>query len=203
MTDKRKAALLLTMMLVAALFAANSPAYTVTPENLQRALPRASAVLTQKEIVSSNGGHPLDAAAPVVPDHPSLPPTEPSPNAQRVWQRFADFPDNNGTYRSAGCTDGRYHYVGGGWIGTSGSGGPFNKLWRYDPATDAWTELASMPTAISNHCMICHRQKRKIFIPGGYPNSVGMVYDIASNEWGNWSVPMQDYGHAGAPYGGS
>ncbi|MEO0068473.1 MAG: kelch repeat-containing protein [candidate division WOR-3 bacterium] len=203
MTDKRKAALLLTMMLVAALFAANSPAYTVTPENLQRALPRASAVLTHKEIVSSNGGHPLDAAAPVVPDHPSPPPTEPSPNAQRVWQRFADFPDNNGTYRSAGCTDGRYHYVGGGWIGTSGAGGPFNKLWRYDPATDAWTELASMPTAISNHCMICHRQKRKIFIPGGYPNSVGMVYDIASNEWGNWSVPLQDYGHAGAPYGDS
>jgi len=206
MTDKRKAALLLTLMLVAALFAANSPAYTVTPDNLQGALPNKSTVLPQKQIVGSNGGHPLDAAAPSTPVSPSLPPTEPPPKADRVWQRFADFPDGNGTYRSAGCTDNRYHYVGGGWIGTSGAGGPFNKLWRYDPVTDAWTELASMPQAVSNHCMIPHPGKRKIFIPGGYPSSgnVLMIYDIASNSWSlGATCPNSDYGQAGAPYGDS
>jgi N-acetylneuraminic acid mutarotase len=74
-------------------------------------------------------------------------------------------------------------YVAGGWNGTD-----TNTLYAYNPAKDAWTNLASMPAGryqgdgagvISN----------KLYVPGGWTTSPGLpnnnlwVYDPAGNAW--------------------
>ncbi|MEO0019863.1 MAG: kelch repeat-containing protein [candidate division WOR-3 bacterium] len=119
------------------------------------------------------------------------------------WVRLADFPLL--AARTAGCTDGRYHYLMGGLEGGSGSR-PLKNLYRYDLITDSWVELESMPYATSNHCAVCHPRLKKIYIPGGYPGPADRLqeYDITSNTWSLKSpCPVVDYGAAGAYYGDS
>jgi len=192
-------------LLVAGLFVAGGSTITVPSENLQGTLTQKSSVLPEVQV--DNWIHPIDAVCPPF-QLPSFNPTNPAgePPQFHEWMQFADFPRE--TYRSAGCTDGRYQYMMGGWDMSSGGGGPMKNLYRYDPLTDVWTELESMPCAVSNHCAICHPWLRKIYVPGGYDLSGGtnmmMEYDIASNEWSQKSpCPFADYGASGAPYGDS
>jgi len=84
-------------------------------------------------------------------------------------------------YRAGAATDGTYVYVYGGGNST---GGFYNDLWRWDPATTAWTQLANMPTAKQN--IQGAYWNGKIYIPGGFIGShitENAIYDIASNTW--------------------
>ncbi len=194
-------------LLVAGLFVAGGSTITVPSESLQGTLTQKSGVLP--EVQGDNWIHPIDAVCPPC-QVPSFNPAEPEDEPPQFleWRRFANHPYLLGIYRGAGCTDGRYHYMMGGWDHTTADLGLLNFLYRYDPVTDAWTELALMPYAVSNHCAIYHPRLRKIYVPGGYclsgATNMMMEYDIASNEWSQKSpCPFTDYGTAGAPYGDS
>ena len=84
-------------------------------------------------------------------------------------------------YRAGGCTDGTYVYVYG---GSNASAQYLNDLWRWDPATETWTQLANMPTGKSN--IQGAYWNGKIYVPGGYIGShitENAIYDIATNMW--------------------
>ena len=85
-------------------------------------------------------------------------------------------------YRAGGVTDGTYIYVFG---GGDSVGGFYNDLWRWDPATETWTQLANMPTGKQN--IQGAYWNGKIYVPGGF-NASGhitenAIYDIATNTW--------------------
>ena len=84
-------------------------------------------------------------------------------------------------YRAGGSTDGQYVYVYGGGNST---GGYYNDLWRWDPVTQIWTQLANMPTAKQN--IQGAYWNGKIYVPGGFNGAhitENAIYDIATNTW--------------------
>ena len=84
-------------------------------------------------------------------------------------------------YRAGGCSDGQYVYVYGGGNST---GGYYNDLWRWDPVTQIWTQLANMPTAKQN--IQGAYWNGKIYVPGGFNGAhitENAIYDIATNTW--------------------
>src|SRR4030095_12471895 len=87
-------------------------------------------------------------------------------------------------YRAGACTDGTFVYVYG---GGDSVGGNYNDLWRWDPATQIWTQLANMPTAKQN--IQGAYFNGKIYVPGGFIAAIGShidenaMYDIATNTW--------------------
>lgn len=97
----------------------------------------------------------------------------------------------------AAVSDGTFLYLIGGR--TRGPATVLSELWRYDPASDSWLQLASMPTARATEYMaaIDHGQ---IFVVGGRttlsPGGGGELdvveaYDIASNTWST-KAPMPE-----------
>ncbi len=99
-----------------------------------------------------------------------------------TWNSGAS--DPSARYRAGSASNGSYVYIFGGW--QSGGTAVNNDLWRYNPATNAWTRLADMPTGKAN--IQGAYWQGKIYVPGGY--KVGSVYlnelaiyDIASNTW--------------------
>ena len=84
-------------------------------------------------------------------------------------------------YRAGGTTDGTYVYVYG---GSNATAQYLNDLWRWDPTTETWTQLANMPTGKSN--IQGTYWNGKIYVPGGYIGShitENAIYDIATNTW--------------------
>ena len=68
--------------------------------------------------------------------------------------------------------------------GGNSSGGYYNDLWRWNPATQAWTQLANMPTAKQN--IQGAYWNGKIYVPGGFNGAhitENAIYDIATNAW--------------------
>ena len=84
-------------------------------------------------------------------------------------------------YRAGSATDGQYVYVYG---GGNSSGGYYNDLWRWNPVTQVWTQLANMPTAKQN--IQGAYWNGKIYVPGGFNGAhitENAIYDIATNTW--------------------
>jgi Kelch motif protein len=84
-------------------------------------------------------------------------------------------------YRAGSATDGQYIYVYG---GGNSSGGYYNDLWRWNPVTEIWTQLANMPTAKQN--IQGAYWNGKIYVPGGFNGAhitENAIYDIATNTW--------------------
>ncbi|MEO6076789.1 MAG: kelch repeat-containing protein [Dokdonella sp.] len=83
-------------------------------------------------------------------------------------------------YRAGSASDGTNVYVFGG-----GSSTVLNDLWRWNAATQVWTQLAIMPTAKQN--IQGTFLNGKIYVPGGYTGSTHIaenaIYDVASNTW--------------------
>ena len=64
------------------------------------------------------------------------------------------------------------------------AGGYYNDLWRWDPTTGTWTQLANMPTAKQN--IQGAYWNGKIYVPGGFNGAhitENAIYDIATNAW--------------------
>src|SRR5205085_4340355 len=98
---------------------------------------------------------------------PSPTPGTPTPSPTCVpggtpgpWTTAATGPPAR--YRAGGVTDGTFIYVFGG----GGTTAPLNDLWRWNPATQTWTQLANMPTAKQNNQGAYWNGK--IYVPGGY-----------------------------------
>ncbi len=84
-------------------------------------------------------------------------------------------------YRAGGTTDGTYVYVYG---GSNAAAQYLNDLWRWNPATQTWTQLANMPTGKSN--IQGTYWNGKIYVPGGYTGvhiTENAIYDIGTNTW--------------------
>src|SRR5262249_28878987 len=96
------------------------------------------------------------------------------------WSTAA--PGPSARYRAGGTTDGTSSYVYGGQTST---GGFLNDLWRWNPATETWTQLANMPTPKGN--IQGAYWNGKIYVPGGFAAGVHItenaIYDIATNTW--------------------
>ncbi len=123
-----------------------------------------------------------------------------------IWRQKAGLIHPSGIYRGAGCTDGRYYYLVGGWNGISGHNGPQSNFYRYDPMSDSWTELAPIPFPAANHCAVYHPGRHRIYVIGGYdghnPMSNNQEYDISSNTWTQRrSLPDTVAGTAGVALG--
>jgi hypothetical protein len=68
--------------------------------------------------------------------------------------------------------------------GGNSTGGYYNDLWRWDPVTQIWTQLANMPTAKQN--IQGAYWNGKIYVPGGFNGAhitENAIYDIATNMW--------------------
>ena len=87
-------------------------------------------------------------------------------------------------YRGGSASDGTNIRVFGG--GNSNAAFRYQDLWRWDAATETWTQLANMPTGKQNiqgtYCA------GKILVPGGYNAAAvhiteNAIYDVATNTW--------------------
>jgi len=84
-----------------------------------------------------------------------------------------------------GVVGGRLYVIGGYKQSALSVWGPVATVYRYDPATDVWTERAPMPTARGALSVAVH--DGKLYAIGGYEakaNSAAVeVYDPAANSW--------------------
>jgi N-acetylneuraminic acid mutarotase len=84
-----------------------------------------------------------------------------------------------------GVVGGRVYVVGGYRQSGLSVWGPVATVYRYDPASDAWTERAAMPTARGALSVTVH--DGKLYAIGGYEgkaNSAAVeVYDPVANSW--------------------
>ena len=110
------------------------------------------------------------------------------------WVSGADYP-----FEASGAaiaTDGTFAYVFGGYA----SGDVEHaQAYRYDPAANIWTALASMTEGPD---FLCHGEyggNGKIYVMGGVNNrALNRVYDIATNTWSLRAlmpVPASYHGH--------
>ncbi|XP_014676020.1 PREDICTED: uncharacterized protein LOC106816002 [Priapulus caudatus] len=74
-------------------------------------------------------------------------------------------------YKHAACTHGRHVYVHGGRSGTM----PLRDLWRYDPASDTWTEIkhpqGESPPSPWEHTILPYKDKSRRFSGGVQANT--------------------------------
>ena len=97
-------------------------------------------------------------------------------------------------------------------IGGGNSGGVLSDLQRYDPVTDAWTTLASMPTARAG--AVAAAVDNNIFVIGGRSSAAGPCnggpymatvekYDVDTNTWSTVaSLPSPRSDLAAVAHGG-
>lgn len=124
------------------------------------------------------------------------------------WSHLKEMPEPAHHTASVGL-DGKI-YVFGGFVGTPGAKQwqPIADAFSYDPATDAWTKLAPMPTARGSAQAVAlngkiyviggahvHERGREMKEPlwSGVPNIVGTTveeYDPATDTW-HERAPMQ------------
>jgi hypothetical protein len=124
---------------------------------------------------------PMPSATPT----PSPTPTPTSPPCPPPWQFVASMPID--VYGAAGASDGTYVYEAGGYsFSLSATLDAFN---RYDPVVDAWTTLASMPTAAFMASAVYYPPTNKIYVFGGEDATSGTnynitrIYDVATGTW--------------------
>jgi hypothetical protein len=102
------------------------------------------------------------------------------------WTLVADMPlDLEG---AAGTSDGTYFYSAGGF--SSSLFTLLDAVYRYNPATNSWDAMASMPQAVAFGVAVYYPPENKIYVFGGMVDifsgdntNVTQIYDIASNTW--------------------
>lgn len=135
---------------------------------------------------------PASPPAPPVPPVPPPPPlvvSAPSPPAPLTWQQVASAPVAMAEGQDA-TIDGKV-YVFGGYSVTDPSWQANSQLNVYDPATNTWTALASVPESLSEAAVATDGVD--LYVAGGYiTNANGQQtfgttdvwkYDPASNAW--------------------
>ena len=100
------------------------------------------------------------------------------------WTFVADMPLD--IEYNAGASDGTYFYSISGYSFSVGD--TVNAVYRYNPGTNNWDTMASIPLAVLAHVAVYYPPTNKIYVFGG-ENPLGdnfnntQIYDIASNTW--------------------
>jgi hypothetical protein len=88
--------------------------------------------------------------------------------------------NNGGAHQTCLLDDGRV-------LATGGTGGLSTRAEIYDPATELWTAVASMPTGRSGHCAVKLADGKVIVFGGGVstfvPNYNCYIYDPVADTW--------------------
>lgn len=129
-----------------------------------------------------------------------------SPGAD-PWERIADAPLLDGLAKiaaSAIACRGLIYLIGGYAVSESGDEVSEHRLFRYDPASDAYVRLADVPKAVDDTVVGAH-QDRYIYLVGGWHGPIHantravQVYDTETDKW-QQATPLPiggRFGHAG------
>ncbi|HEX4949391.1 MAG TPA: M36 family metallopeptidase, partial [Blastocatellia bacterium] len=100
----------------------------------------------------------------------------------RAWQGQPSMP--TAMRRAMTASDGRALYAIGGHT-TTASNSASDIVRRFDPSTNSWSSLTSLPVVLSSGEAVHHNGK--IYVPGGQsdtsPIATTYIYDIATNAW--------------------
>ncbi|MRS02142.1 hypothetical protein EG832_02755 [bacterium] len=100
----------------------------------------------------------------------------------RQWKRLANFPEFGGG-SVVGFSIGTKGYISMLSI-WSGTGYPANELWEYDPATDIWTQKASLPTTPGRGSVIGFSIGTKGYVGIGHKeNYTGLPPEYYNDFW--------------------
>ncbi len=118
-----------------------------------------------------------------------------------TWASKTVMPTARATQHSVAEVAGKIYVIAGRTGATPFSGGVLSANEVYDVASDSWTPLAPIPTAVSDAVALAFNNK--IYIFGGADNagtvlSLVQIYDIASDTWNNGSpMPTTRGAHSG------
>lgn len=107
-------------------------------------------------------------------------------NVSAGWTRKVTLPDGR-NHASAAAVGGKF-YVVGGQKDEEENQRPLSSVYAYDPATDRWSQVASLPAPRSHTTQATFAHQGKIIVIGGQ-NGFGqtqtsvLAYDPATNKW--------------------
>jgi subtilisin family serine protease/N-acetylneuraminic acid mutarotase len=95
------------------------------------------------------------------------------------WFGGASVPGGATRYAHAQCDGdvGQFYVLGG----VDASRAPRDTAWRYNVATNTWTELAAVPAKLDSPTAVC--ELGRVHLLGGSGTNAHYLYDIASNTW--------------------
>ncbi|MBI5565070.1 MAG: hypothetical protein HY870_09250 [Chloroflexi bacterium] len=139
-------------------------------------------------LVAQPGSYYLYAFGGVVSATDMLTSTERYNACSQQWESLAPLPQPRG-YVMAVEVDGKYYVVGGVDQVVSGTFGVQNTTYVYNPATDAWTQLADLPQALGG--VMAATVNGKLYAFGGFDSrgynhgNVDTTYEYnpATNTW--------------------
>jgi N-acetylneuraminic acid mutarotase len=114
------------------------------------------------------------AISPISPVHAAFPNTI-------VWAERAPMPYPRAQAGVIGGLDGRI-YVMGGYSSGSPNYTPNSTSFAYDPRTDSWSTIASLPTATRGSGTAID-SKGLIYVIGGTSGNSNQIYNVTSNSW--------------------
>ncbi len=124
------------------------------------------------------------------------------PCTLQPWTEVANYPI---VIESAAiCTDGTFAYGAGGTNGTTGL--PSTGFYQYDPNTDSWTTLASLPQAIRDARAVYAANTNSVYVFGGIDinglvSNILQVYDVSAGTWSSGAnMPAERFFPATAYY---
>jgi N-acetylneuraminic acid mutarotase len=109
----------------------------------------------------------------------------PTGGACPPWAVVADMPLD--LLGAGGVSDGTFFYSFGGYSFTTLT--TLDVVYRYDPGTNTWDTMASMPQAAIMAAAVYYPPTNKIYVFGGEDVDTGTnynitrIYDVASNTW--------------------
>lgn len=96
-----------------------------------------------------------------------------------TWEKITDFSGEKRAYATSFVIE-NYAYVGTGRISFSHSENK-NDFWRFDPQSETWTEIASLPVSSGSAIGFSVNDKGYIFTPDNTPNF--WSYNPSNDEW--------------------
>jgi Kelch motif len=111
-------------------------------------------------------------------------PLPPQGTCPTPWSFVASMPQD--LYGAGGASDGTFFYSAGGYSFTTET--TLDVVFRYDPGTDTWDTMASMPQAVIMPTAVYYPPTNKIYVFGGEDIdgnnfSITRIYDIGTNSW--------------------
>jgi Kelch motif len=112
-------------------------------------------------------------------------PLPPQGTCPTPWTLVASMPLD--LYGAGGASDGTFYYSAGGYTFETNS--TLDVVYRYDPSTDTWDTMTSMPQAAIMPVAVYYPPTNKIYVFGGEDGNTGTnysitrIYDIAGNTW--------------------